>query len=277
MAGGCFPRTFSQSFEPELEALLEGFRRLVIESSWSLKESTGPVDFFRLFSSSLRASASSAPLALSPQNNPAACLANWCDFFPESGVVFAAPERGGLDFVGVLDEPGTFWQVGMAVTRSTKDAGQLAEQLGGPRRDSPSNNPLWEPHRLGTIWFGRKTWFVAMLSISCWKEQVTCRMVLKRAPACSWDTCSLARSTSWVWMFCRASSVYCLATAKAGARRWVARGKTRVSWGSCSLGMSSRMESRASFLACQASASSLAWSLVLFSVAAIAGLMESSQ
>ena len=44
---------------------------------------------------------------------------------------FAAPERGWLDFVRVLDEPGTFWQAGMAVTHSTKDAGQLAEQLGG--------------------------------------------------------------------------------------------------------------------------------------------------
>ena len=152
-----------------------------------------------------------------------------------------------------------------------------AEQLGGPRRDSPSNNPRQEPHRLGTTWLGMKTWFVAMLSISCWKEQVTCRMVLKRAPTCSLGTCSLARSTSWVWMFCRASLVYRLATARATDRRWVAWGKTRVSLGSCSLGMSSRMESRASCLACRAPASSLAWSLVLFSVAAIAGLTESSQ
>ena len=283
--GGCFPQTFSWCFEPELEALLEGcetrlagahFRRLAIESSWSPKESTGPVDFW-CFSSSLHASASSFPLASSPQNNPAACLADWCDFFLESGVVFAALERGWLDFVGVLDEPGMFWQVGMAVTHSTKDAGQLAKQLGGPRRDSPSNNPRLEPHRLGTIWVGMKTWFVAMLFISCQKEQVSCRMVLKRAPTCSWGTCSLARSTSWVWMFHRASLVCCLATAKAGARRWVARGKTGVSWGSCSLGMNSRMESRASFPACRASASSWAWSLVLSSVEAIAGLTESSQ
>ena len=120
-AGGCFPRTFSRCFEPELEALLERcktrlagarFRRLAIESSWSPKESMGPVDFFRRFSSSLCASASSFPLASSPQNNPAACLADWCDFFPESGVVFATPERGWLDFVGVLDEPSTFWQAG---------------------------------------------------------------------------------------------------------------------------------------------------------------------
>ena len=175
----------------------------MIESSWSPKESTDRVDFFRHFSSSLRASASSFLLASSPQNNLAACLADWCDFFPESGVVFITPERGRLDFVGVLDEPGMFWQVGMAVTHSTKDACQLAKQLGGPRRDSPSNNPLREPHRLGTTWLSRKTWFVAMLSISCQKEQVTCRMVLKRAPTCSWGTCSLARSTSWVWMFCR--------------------------------------------------------------------------
>ena len=70
-AGGCFPR----SFEPELEALLEGcetglagahFRRLVIESSWSPKESMGSVDFFWRFSSSLHASASSFPLASPP-------------------------------------------------------------------------------------------------------------------------------------------------------------------------------------------------------------------
>ena len=56
----------------------------------------------------------------------------------------------GWDFVRVLDEPGTFWGAGTAVTHSTNEAGQLAEQLGGPRRDSPSNNPLREPHRLGT-------------------------------------------------------------------------------------------------------------------------------
>ena len=94
-AGGCFPRTFSRCFEPEVEALLEGceirlagarFRRLAIESSWSPKESTGPVDFFWQFSSSWHASASSFHLASSPKNNPAACLAE-C-FFPESGVVF---------------------------------------------------------------------------------------------------------------------------------------------------------------------------------------------
>ena len=200
----------------------------MIESSWSPKESTGPVDFFQHFSSSLRASTSSFPLASSFQNNPAACLANWCGFFPESGVVFAAPGRGRLDLVGVCEEPGTFWHEGTAVTRFTKDASQLAEQLGGPRRDSPSNNPLWEPHRLGTIWLGRKTWFMAMLSISCRKEQDTCRMVLKKAPACSWGICSLPRSTSWVWMFHRASSVCRQATARTGARRWVALGKTRV-------------------------------------------------
>ena len=170
-----------------------------------------------------------------------------------------------------------FWHAGTAVTRSTKDVGQLAEQLGGPRRDSPSNNPLREPHKLGTIWLGRKTWFVAMLSISCRKEQVTCRMVFNRAPACSSGICSLARSTSWEWMFRRASSVYRLATAKAGARRRVALGKTGVSWGSCSSGMNSRMESRASFPACRASSSSLAWSLVFSPVAVIAGLTESSQ
>ena len=85
----------------------------------------------------------------------------------------------------------------MAVTRSTNEAGQLAEQLGGPRRDSPSNNPLREPHRLGMIWLRRKTWLVAMLSISCRKEQVTCKMVLKKAPVCSSGTCSLTRSDSW--------------------------------------------------------------------------------
>ena len=157
----------------------------MIESSWSPKESVGPVDFFRRFSSSFPASASSFPLASSFQNNPAACLADWCGFFPESGVVFEAPEEGRLDFVGVWDEPGTFWHAGTAVTRSTKVTGQLAEQLGGPRRDSPSNNPLQDPYRFGTIWLGRKTWFVAMLSISCRKEQVTCRMVFNRTPACS--------------------------------------------------------------------------------------------
>ena len=159
--GGCFPRTLSRYFELELEALLEGceiqlagahFRRLLIESSWSPKESTGPVDFFQCFSSSWCASASSFRLTSSPQNNLVACLAE-C-FFPESGVVFAAPEGAWLGFVGVLDEPGTFWQAGTAMTCSTKDAGQLAEQLGGLRRDSPSNNPLREPHRLGMIWFG---------------------------------------------------------------------------------------------------------------------------
>ena len=174
-----------------------------------LKRAQAPVDFFRSFSSSLRASTSSFPLASSFQNNPAACLANWCGFLPESGVVFATPGGGRLDLVGVCEEPGTFWHAGMAVTHSTKDAGQLAEQLGGPRRDSPSNNPRREPHSLGTIWLRRRTWFLAMLSISCQKEQVTCRMVLKKAPACSWGICSLPRSTSWVWMFCRAGPHRC--------------------------------------------------------------------
>ena len=172
--------------------------RSVTESSWSSKERTGPVDFFWCFSFCLRASASSFPLSGSPQNNLVTCLADWCDFFPESGVAFTAPEWGGLDFVRVLDEPGTFWGAGMAVTRSTNEAGQLAKQLGGPRRDSPSSNPLWEPHRLGMIWLGRNTWLVAMLSISCRKEQVTCKMVLRKAPALSSGTCSLTRSDSWV-------------------------------------------------------------------------------
>ena len=253
-------------FDPELEALLEGcetrlagarLRRLAIESSWSPKESTGPVDFFRHFYSSLRASASSFPLASSPRITQ--CLVWLIGVISSRSLELFRHSRKGM-VVRVLDEPGTFWQVGMAVTRSTKDAGQLAEQLGGPRRDSPSNNPLQEPHRLGMIWVGMKTWFVAMLSISCGKEQVSCRLVLKRALTCSWGKCSLARSTSWVWMFCRASTVCRLATTKAGARRWVALGKTGVSWGSCSSGMNSRMESRASFPACQASASSWAWS-----------------
>ena len=74
-AGGCFSQTFSRCFELELEALLEGcdirlagahFRRLAIESSWSPKESTGPVDFFWRFSSSWHASTSSFRLASSP-------------------------------------------------------------------------------------------------------------------------------------------------------------------------------------------------------------------
>ena len=179
------------------EIRLDGahFRRLAIESSWSPKESMGLVDFFRCFSSSWCALASSFHLASSPQNNPVACFTE-C-FFPESGVVFAILERDWLGFVGVLDELDTFWQAGTAVIHSTKDVGQLVEQLGGSRRDSPSNNPLGEPHRLGTIWFRRRTWFVAMLSISCQKEQVICRMVLKRALACSGGTCSLARVTSW--------------------------------------------------------------------------------
>ena len=105
LAGGCFPQTFSRCFEPEVEALLEGceirlagahFRRLAIESSWSPKESTGPMDFFRCFSSSWRASASSFHLASSPQNNPVACFAE-C-FFPESGVVFCRPGKGLVGF-----------------------------------------------------------------------------------------------------------------------------------------------------------------------------------
>ena len=167
------------------------------------------------------------PLASSFQNSPAACLAEWCGFFLDSGVVFATPGGGRLDLVGVFEELGTFWHVGMAVTHSTKDAGQLAEQLGGPRRDNPSNNPQWEPHRLGTIWLGSRTWLVAMLSISCWKEQDTCRMVLKKAPACSWGICSLPRSTSWVWMFRRASSVCRRATARTGGKKLGCLGKDR--------------------------------------------------
>ena len=134
-AGGGFTRTFSWHLELEPETSLGGcetrlagahFRRLAIESSWSPKESVGSVDFFWHFSSSLRASASSFPLASSFQNNPVACLADWCGFFPKSGVVFVAPEEGRLDFVGVWDEPSTFWHVGTAVTCSTKDAGRTA-------------------------------------------------------------------------------------------------------------------------------------------------------
>ena len=160
-AGGCFPRTFPRCFEPEVEALLESceirlagacFRRLAIESSWSPKESMGPVDFFRRFSSSWRASASSFHLASSPQNNPAACFAE-C-FFPELGVVFTIPERDWLGFVRVLDKLDMFWQASTAVTRSTKDTGQLAEQLEGPGGIAlPTilyRNPIdWEQSGLG--------------------------------------------------------------------------------------------------------------------------------
>ena len=116
---GPFPGVLSRNLRPCWKAVkprLAGarFRRLVIESSWSPKESTGPVDFFRCFSSSLRASTSSFSLASSPQNNPAACLADWCGFLPESGVVFATPGGGRLDLVGVCEEPGTFWHAGTA-------------------------------------------------------------------------------------------------------------------------------------------------------------------
>ena len=130
----------------------------------------------------------------------------------------------------------------------------------GPAGIALPITPYRKPHRLGTIWFGRKTWFVAMLSISCQKEQITCRMVLKRALTCSGGTCSLARSTSWAWMFRRASSVCRLATAKAAAKSGVTQRKTEVRWGSCSCssGMNSSMVSRASFPACRASASSWA-------------------
>ena len=85
LAGGGFPWTFSRHLEPEPEMSLGGcetqlagahFRRLAIESSWSPKESAGPVDFFRHFSSSFHTSTSSFLLASSPQNNPAACLAD---------------------------------------------------------------------------------------------------------------------------------------------------------------------------------------------------------
>ena len=69
------------------------FRRLEIDSSWSPRESTGPVDFFRCFSCSLHASASSFPLTSSFQNSPAACLAEWCGFFPESRVIFHRSRR----------------------------------------------------------------------------------------------------------------------------------------------------------------------------------------
>ena len=131
--------------------------RVVTKSSWSSKESTGPVDFFRCFSSFLRASAPSFPLSRSFQNNPVICLIDGCDFLPESGVAFTTPEARALGFAGVLDKPGTSWGMGTAVNRSTNEAGQLAEQLGGPKRDSPSNNPLWVPHKVGMIWLGRKT------------------------------------------------------------------------------------------------------------------------
>ena len=75
LAGGGFPRIFSRCLEPEPETSLGGcetqlagahFRRLAIQSSWSPKESAGPVDFFRHFSSSLHAATSSFLLASSP-------------------------------------------------------------------------------------------------------------------------------------------------------------------------------------------------------------------
>ena len=112
------------------------------------------------------------------------------------------------------------------VTCSTNEAGQLAEQLGGPKRDSPSNNPLWVPHKVGMIWLGRKTWLVAMLSISCQKEQVTCRIVLKKALVCLGGTCSFTKSDSWVWMFRKARSVCHRAAIRAGSRISAIQGKT---------------------------------------------------
>ena len=151
-AGG-FPPTFSRCLELELETSLGGcvtrlggarFSRLAIESSWSPKESAGPVDFFRRFSFSFHASASSFFLASFPQNTPAACLAEWYGFFLESGVVFTAPE-GRTDLVGVWDEPGMFWHAGTAVTHSTKDACLWLNNWEGPGGIAPQVIPYGNP------------------------------------------------------------------------------------------------------------------------------------
>ena len=101
--GGSLPCDFSERFEPELEAWLEGceirlagarFRRLAIDSSWSPRESTGPVDFFQCFSSRWCASASSFSLASSLQNSLAACLV----VFPPR--VWSCLHRSGGRIVG---------------------------------------------------------------------------------------------------------------------------------------------------------------------------------
>ena len=61
-----------------------------------------------------------------------------CDFFlDDSGFAFPVPDpEGVLCFAGVLGKSDTSWGVDTAVIHSTNEAGQLAEQLGGPKNTS---------------------------------------------------------------------------------------------------------------------------------------------
>ena len=60
-------------------------------------------------------------------------------------------------FIGVVSLAGAVLLIGSAVTRSTREAGQLAGQLSGPRRVRPSIRVWLTPHRLGMTCPGRMT------------------------------------------------------------------------------------------------------------------------
>ena len=160
----------------------------VIECSCSSKERIGLEGFFRRFSSWARASASSFSLFfLSPQNIPAACWIG-CVFFLDPGVNLLALGLPGL--VGVFADPDWPEVPGTGATHSTREAGQLAEQLGGAT--SPSKTSRRALHTLGTSWLPGNSRFMAISSIWCRKEQVIGRIVLKNTPARSGPA-------TWVW------------------------------------------------------------------------------
>ena len=60
-------------------------------------------------------------------------------------------------FTRVVSLTGIALLTGSADTHSTREAGQLAGQFGGPNRVKPSIRVRLTPHKFGTIWLGRMT------------------------------------------------------------------------------------------------------------------------
>ena len=66
---------------------------------------------------------------------------------PTCSLSLPDPEVSG--FAGVVGAVGSTFVDGPLVIRSTREAGQLAGQVGGPSRERPSITPRLTPHKLG--------------------------------------------------------------------------------------------------------------------------------